>query len=47
MSTNAKIDLAVEQYIKRLLPFNLIANANYSWLRDETQNSASQVVPTF
>jgi protein involved in polysaccharide export with SLBB domain len=44
MSTIASVDLAVEQYIKRMLPFNLIANAGYSWVKDEGAQSPS-IVP--
>ena len=46
MSTIAKVNLAVEQYIKRMIPFNLAANASYSWLKDEgAQNPAAVVLP--
>jgi len=46
MSIIARVNLAVEQYIKRMLPFNLMANASYSWLNDEGANSpAAAVVP--
>jgi len=42
-STIARINLAVEQYIKRMLPFNLVANASYSWLKDEAANNPAFV----
>lgn len=44
MSTIATVDLAVEQYIKRMLPFNLVANAGYSWVKDEASQSPG-IVP--
>jgi polysaccharide biosynthesis/export protein PslD len=43
MSTIARVDLAVEQYIRRMLPFNLFANASYSWIKDEAARSPSAV----
>jgi len=46
MSTIAKVNLAVEQYIKRMLPLNLMANASYSWVKDEgAQNPTTVVLP--
>jgi protein involved in polysaccharide export with SLBB domain len=45
MSTIASVDLAVEQYIKRMLPFNLMANAGYSWVKDEGAQSPTSIVP--
>jgi len=45
MSTIASVDLAVEQYIKRMLPFNLIANAGYSWVKDEGAQAPVVVLP--
>jgi len=46
MSVIARVNLTVEQYIKRMLPFNLAANANYSWLKDEGASApASAIIP--
>lgn len=46
MSVIARVNLAVEQYVKRMLPFNLAANANYSWLKDEGAAApASAIIP--
>jgi hypothetical protein len=42
-STIARINLAVEQYIRRMLPFNLFTNASYSWLKDEAANNPAFV----
>ena len=43
-STIARIDLAVEQYIRRMLPFNLLANASYGFLGN--QPAVVTTVPT-
>jgi len=45
MSFIASVDLAVEQYIKRMVPFNLMANAGYSWVKDEGAQSPTSIVP--